>query len=222
MNKRSSLLLVYCAGTLAACHSPQSDWAHASAANTIVGYQTFLTQHPADPHDAQARQRIAQLEDDAAWNKAQVASDVGGYRAYLAAEPHGAHTEEARSTIQTRERAAAWDRAQHANTVEALQAFIQQYPNTDEADEAHAALRHLAAYRVELATAHSRSAADRERRALAKRFSKTVPEVIVLMPDPSAPEYRITSRPMTEQDADDACARLKSARQACKVIQSNG
>jgi hypothetical protein len=216
---RRSLLAVCCVGPLAACHSPQSDWERATRANTVAAYQTFLTQHPSDARDEQARLRIGQLKDEQAWNQAQIASTAEGYQQYLAAEPQGAHAPEARDQIASRERAAAFEAAQKANTAEALQAFVKKYPNTGEADEAGAALKRLEAYRAELATAHSRRDADRERRELAKRFGKALPEIVILDPDPSAPEYRITSAPMTEQEADAACASLKASHQRCKVIQ---
>jgi hypothetical protein len=220
MITRHSWLLVGPVSVLAACHSGQSDWAAATKSNTVAAYQTFLKQHPNDPHDTQARERIGQLEDEAAWNQAQVASTVEGYQQYLATEPQGAHAQEARDQVVSRQRSSDLQKAQQANTAEALQAFIQKYPGTDEAEQARTALDHLASYRTELASAHSRSAADRERRELARRFAKELPQVVVLTPDASAPEYRVTSGPMTQQDANAACQTIMAAHHSCKVIQA--
>jgi outer membrane protein assembly factor BamD (BamD/ComL family) len=222
MNGPRLYWLICCAAALAACNSAKSEWSKASTADTIPAYQTFVSKYPNDVHVIDALGRIVSLQDAQAWSTAQVALTVAGYQQYLTSEPNGAHAQAARQQISTLERAAAWNTAQMDETVKSLQGFLQKYPTGLEADQAREKLKTLTGYRAELATARSQRAADRERKALAKRFSNDMQKVIVLTPDTSSPEYRITSAPMSEQDADAKCASLKHEGQSCKVIQVAG
>jgi outer membrane protein assembly factor BamD (BamD/ComL family) len=222
MNRARLYWLICCAAALAACNSAKLEWSKATTADTIPAYQAFLSKYPNDAHVIDALARIVSLQDAHAWSTAQVASTTAGYQQYLTSEPNGAHAQAARDEISTRERAAAWNTAQTDGTLKSLTDFLQKYPTGPEADPAREKLKILTAYRAELGTAHSQRAADRERKALAKRFSNDLQNVIVLTPNTNSPEYRITSAPMSEQEADAKCASLKHERQSCKVIQVAG
>ncbi len=222
MNGRGTLLVLGCALGLVACNSPNTQWSKATASNTVVAYQEYLSKYPTDVHAADAKSRIAHLEDRQAWDTAQMASSVDGYRQYLSIQPNGDHARAAREEIQFRERAAAWQTAESNETADSLQQFLQKYPTGDEADRARDKLKQLAGYRAELGTAHTHSAADQKRQALAKRFAKALSTVVVLEPDTNSRDYRIASGPMSEHEANAACASLARAGQACKVIQSAG
>jgi outer membrane protein assembly factor BamD (BamD/ComL family) len=214
--------LLCCAALLAACGSAKYEWSQASTLNTIAAYQTFLSKYPNDAHAADAKSRITELQEEQAWSAAQVASTVEGYQQYLAVEPNGAHVQAARDEIATRERAAAWRTAQTNETAQSLQEFLQKYPSGPEADQARDKLKVLAGYRAELGIAHNQRVADRERDALAKRFGKSFQQVVVLAPDANNRDYRIASSPMSEQDANAACASVKQGGGSCKVIQVAG
>jgi outer membrane protein assembly factor BamD (BamD/ComL family) len=214
--------LLSCAVLLAACGSAKYEWSQANSLNTIAAYQAFLAKYPNDVHAAEANNRIAELKDAQAWNAAQAASSVEGYQQYLTAEPSGAHAQAARDEIATRERVAAWRATQTNQTAQSLQDFLQKYPTGPEADAARDKLKTLTGYRAELATAHSKQVADRERDSLAKRFSKNFQEVVVLEPDASSHDYRITSAPMSKEDANAACAAVKQSGRSCEVIQVTG
>src|SRR5579863_6836297 len=214
--------LFCCAALLAACGSAKYEWSQANSINTIAAYQTFLSKYPNDEHAADARNRIAGLQDEQAWSTAQVAPTVQSYQQYLTTEPNGAHVQAARVEIESRERSAAWHAAQASETAQSLEQFLQQYPTGPEADRARDRLKVLAGYRAELGTAHNQRLADRERDALAKRFGKDFRQVVVLEPDANNRDYRIASSPMSEQDANAACADVKHAGRSCKVIQATG
>jgi outer membrane protein assembly factor BamD (BamD/ComL family) len=220
MKSRRSGFVVCCAVGLIACSSPGTQWSKATAANTIAAYQEFLSKYPNDARAAEAKSRIAHLEDESAWNTAQIASSVDGYRQYLSVEPNGEHAQAALEEIQFRDRAAAWQAVESKETADSLQGFMQKYPSGDEADRARDKLKQLAGYRVELGTAHTQQAADHKRQELARRFARDLPSVVVLEPDATSRDFRITSAPMSERDANAACASLTHARQVCKVIQS--
>jgi hypothetical protein len=213
--------LLCCAVLLAACGSAKYEWSQASNLNTIAAYQAFVSKYPNDVHAADANNRITELKEAQAWNAAQVASSVEGYQQYLTAEPSGAHTQAAREEIATRERVAAWRTAQTNATAQSLQDFLQKYPTGAEADAARDKLTMLAGYRAELGTAHNKRLAERERDALAKRFGKNFQQVLVLEPDANSRDYRITSAPMSKEDANAACAAVKQSGKSCEVIQAN-
>jgi outer membrane protein assembly factor BamD (BamD/ComL family) len=207
-----------CVVFLVACGA-KYEWSQANNLNTIAAYQSYLAKYPNDVHAADASNRIAELKEAQAWNAAQVASSVEGYQQYLSAEPNGAHAQAAREEIATRERAAAWRSAQMNETAQSLQDFLQKYPAGMEADAARDQLKKLTGYRAELATAHSKRLADRERDALAKRFGKNFQQVVVLEPDANDHDYRVTSAPMSKDNADAACAAVKQSGRSCEVIQ---
>ena len=204
---------------LSAC-GPGYEWSHASTLNTVAAYQEFLSEYPTDPHAVDAQSRIATLQDERAWTIAQITSSLQGFQQYLTAEPNGAHVQVARDNIVMRERDAAWQTAQTNITAQSLRDFINKYPSSSEADEAREKLQAIAGYRAELGTARSERLADRERNALEKRFGKDLRQVVILGPDAEDRDYRITSVPMSEQDASAACEILKHSGRSCAVVQA--
>jgi hypothetical protein len=212
--------LICCATLILGCGgSAKYEWSQASTMNTITAYQTFLSRFPNDAHAADAKNRIAALQDEQAWSTAQVASTAQGYQQYLSVEPNGAHAQAAREEMATDERVAAWRSVQLNETAQSLQAFLQKYPSGREADLARDKLKMIAGYRAELGMARSQGLADRERDSLSKRFGKDLQQIDVLEPDANSHDYRITSAPMSEHDANAACATVKHAGRSCKVVE---
>jgi hypothetical protein len=221
--RRLSLSWLICSAVLlVACGSAKYEWSQANSIDTITAYQTFLSKYPNDVHATDAMRRIAELQDAQAWSTAQTASTVQGYRQYVSAEPNGAHLQAAQDEITSGERSAAWHSVETNETAQSLQEFLQKYPTGTEADRARDKLKMRAGYRAELGVAHSQRLADRERDALAKRFGKDFQQVLVLEPDANSRDYRIASAPMSEQDANAACASVKHAGGSCKVVQITG
>jgi hypothetical protein len=214
-----SLIGILCGTALLSACGAGYEWSHASTLNTIASYQTFLSKYPNDSHAVDAQSRIGKLQDEQAWTAAQIASSVQGYQQYLTAEPDGAHAQGAHEEIITRERAAAWQTAQTNETAQSLQDFLNEYPSGTEADEARDRLKAIAGYRAEFGAARSERRADHERDALMKRFGKELRQVVVVEPDAKDRDYRITSAPMSEQDASAACGTLRHAGRPCTVAQ---
>jgi len=211
--------LICCATLIVGCGSAKYEWSQASTINTIAAYQTFLSRYPNNAHATDAKTRIAALQDEQAWSTAQVASTAQGYQQYLSAEPNGAHAAAAREETARLERVAAWRAVQFNETAQSLEAFLQKYPSAPEADQARDKLKAIAGYRAELGMARSQKVADRERDALASRFGKELQQIVVLEPGANSRDYRITSAPMNEHDANAACASVKHAGRSCKVVQ---
>ena len=137
----------------------------------------------------------------------------------MTAEPNGAYVQVARDNIVARERDAAWQTAQTHVTAQLLREFITKYPSSAEADEAREKLQAIAGYRAELGSARSERLADRERDALAKGFRKYLRQLVILGPDAKDRDYRITSAPMSEQEANAACESLRHSGRFCAVVQ---
>lgn len=214
-----SLIGIFCGTALLGACGAKHEWSEASSANTVAGYEKFLSTYPRDAHALDARSRIATLQDEQAWTTAQIATNIEGYRQYLATEPNGAHAQAAHDEIMARERDAAWRTAQASDTVQALQDFANEYPSSSEAVAARDRLKVIAGYRAEFGSARSQRLADRQRDRLAKRFGKALPKVTVIEPDADNPNYRIASAPMSEQDAGAACEMLQHAGRSCRVVQ---
>ena len=214
-----SLLGIFCGTALLSACGAKHEWSQANSANSIAGYEKFLSAYPRDSHAIDARNRIVRLQDEQAWTVAQIATNIQGYQQYLAAEPNGAHAQAARDEIMARERDAAWRTAQASDNVQSLQDFVNKYPSSSEAVEARDRLKVIAGYRAEFGSARSERLADRQRDLLAKRFGKALSKVTVIKPDADNQNYRITSAPMTEQDAATACETLQHAGRSCRVVQ---
>src|ERR1700739_1348312 len=66
--------LICCAAILPACGSSKYEWSQATTLNTIAASRTLLSKSPNDAHAADARSRVAQLQEEQAWAAAQLAS----------------------------------------------------------------------------------------------------------------------------------------------------
>jgi outer membrane protein assembly factor BamD (BamD/ComL family) len=222
--KRSAVLGVvlgaFMSVFLFACSSSEADWQQASSANTVAAYTNFLKQHPNGQHADEARTRIHSLQDDEAWMTAVAGNTEQSYQQYLSALPNGAHAQDARDSITKLQRAAAWKTAQADGSASALQAFLQKYPQGPESEDARAQLDQLNnGYRVQLAAFRSKSGAQRDSARLKTRLRKVLHDVAVVPPMPPDKLYRVDSDPMSQADADSACAKLKKAHQTCKVVK---
>ena len=87
---------------LCSCSRTQQDWRVAQEADTPRSYEVFVERHPDSELAGVARQRIAQLAEEAVWQQAIRADTAAGYREYLAKYPNGAWSQEARIRMQGR------------------------------------------------------------------------------------------------------------------------
>lgn len=87
---------------LAACSRTQQDWRLAQQADTAQSYNVFVRRHPDSELASVARQRIAQLTDEAAWGQATRANTAAAYQDYLTKFPHGSWSQDARIRMESR------------------------------------------------------------------------------------------------------------------------
>ena len=91
---------------LAACSRTQQDWRVAQQAGTSQSYEVFAQLHPDSELAGVARQRVAQLIEEAAWQQATRLNTPAAYQQYLAKYPSGSWSQDARIRMESRSMAA--------------------------------------------------------------------------------------------------------------------
>jgi hypothetical protein len=92
---------------LAGCSRTQQDWRAAQQAGTPQAYERFVQRHSASELAGVARQRIAQLTEEAAWQQAARVNTPAAYQDYLAKYPNGSWSQDARIRMESRSLAPA-------------------------------------------------------------------------------------------------------------------
>src|SRR5690348_10528522 len=87
---------------VSACSRTQHDWRVAQQANTAGAYNVFVERHPDSELAGVARQRIAQLTEEAAWQQATRANTAAAYQDYLTKYPNGSWSQDARIRMESR------------------------------------------------------------------------------------------------------------------------
>ncbi len=142
-------------------------WERVSRDPTAAALRAYIQAFPAGAHLAEAQQRLAErereaaeaaarLDDDRIWEVAVRAGTPEALRGYLQAHPDGVHAEEARRRLAELEAAArtaeeqraeqaAWDAADQANTAEGFRAYLAARPDGAHAEQARQRLAALGA-----------------------------------------------------------------------------
>jgi hypothetical protein len=104
MNARAvtgaALVSMLVLATLAGCSREKIDWKSAEAADTVESYDHFIGRHPDSELAAQARARVAQLNEDRDWQQATATDTADAYRRFLAQHESGKWAEEARIRVE--------------------------------------------------------------------------------------------------------------------------
>ncbi|MGH8326648.1 MAG: SPOR domain-containing protein [Steroidobacteraceae bacterium] len=87
---------------LTACSRAQQDWRVAQQVGTAQAYEVFVARHPDSELASVARERAAQLTEQAAWQEATRANTVAAYRDYLATYPNGSWSQDARIRMESK------------------------------------------------------------------------------------------------------------------------
>lgn len=85
---------------LAGCSRERLDWKSAEAADTLEAYDNFIQRHPDSTLAAQARARVAQLEEERDWQRASTTDTLPAYQQFLAQHENGKWAEEARIRVE--------------------------------------------------------------------------------------------------------------------------
>ncbi len=121
------------------------DWARAKAAGTLPAFRQFLENHPGGQQAAEAKERIAALEEEAAWEKAKNTHTVLAYYEYDKAYPNGRYAHLALETIAELEEEAAWQEAKRRNKLSSYRKYTSEYPQGKYRAEAEAAIEAIIA-----------------------------------------------------------------------------
>jgi cell division septation protein DedD len=97
---------VFVLALLTACSRTQRDWRVAQQAGTAQAYNVFVVRHPDSELAGVARQRIAQLTEEAAWQQATRVNTAAAYQDYLAKYPSGSWSQDARIRMESKSLAA--------------------------------------------------------------------------------------------------------------------
>src|SRR5579872_377937 len=92
---------------LAGCSRTQEDWRTAQQAGTPEAYERFVAHHADSELAGVARQRIAELTEQAVWQQATRTDTAAAYRDYLAKYPNGFWSQDARIRMESRSLAPA-------------------------------------------------------------------------------------------------------------------
>jgi len=130
-------------------HPQQSEtdaWAQAQRADSIAGYEIFLRSFPNGVHAPQARQRLAQLEDDRFWQDVQQKNTEAAFLSYYERGRDERHRQESYRKLQQLEEEKSWRNATLRDSMLAYLEYLQKHPNGTHAPDARdriAALRIL-------------------------------------------------------------------------------
>lgn len=84
-------------------------WRFVRVTNDIATLRRFSDQFPTSPHEAEVRERIAQLEnvENLAWTIVERQKSISAYRAYLDLYPYGERVDQARASLASLETSAS-------------------------------------------------------------------------------------------------------------------
>lgn len=85
---------------IAECESLLNDlpWLAAKKLNTITGYTDYMAQYPG-LHDQDAKQAIADINDEKDWKNTIAAGNSDAYQTYLQVHPTGKHAQQAQNAL---------------------------------------------------------------------------------------------------------------------------
>jgi len=206
---------------LAACSHEAADWKTATAADTGEAYQQFLTQHPKSANAAQARTRIAQLQEEQDWQAATAADTRVAYEQFLAQHADSKWAQEARIRIEN---------FAQSNGPPAPAALVRASPAREHAGPRAKGASHPAAvsggragHYVQLGAFSSQSVAESHWKHLSAEYPS---ELASLSPRFLASHVkarhlvRLQVAVDSETKAKALCAKLKSHAQACVPVKA--
>jgi len=228
---------------LVGCDRQGADWEEAQQEDTIAAYEAFVDNYPESPEADQARNRIETLRTEQAWTDARQRNTAEAYRGFIEAHPDAAAADEARDRLDTLERADAWQALADSDDIAGLRAFATEYPDSREAELARARISELEAraeaerrqrelererqarreaeqgtHRVQLAAVRGQDQADQSIGLLEQRLGEVLGDV-GLEAHQTNGLYRLVTRPMSREQADELCETLKQHGQDCLVRQ---
>lgn len=187
----------------------QQAWNTAQQTGTAAAYRQFLQQYPNSPNAGQARQQISDLQRQADWQNVQGSQNIQALQAFVAKYPNTPEASQAQAAIgrlkaQKKEQAAGMPAPQSRRNAEAA---ATPAPRGD--------------YIVQLAAFTDEAHANKAQKQLQDRLKETLgsASLKVAAPENGGTYYRLTTTPMSKQDASKLCTALKDKGQDCLVTK---
>jgi outer membrane protein assembly factor BamD (BamD/ComL family) len=128
--------VLVCFVGLVGCDREPSAWNAAKSQNTVEAYESYLREHAAGPHAAEAKQVMVERREDREWETAKSTGTTDGVDKYVLAYPQGRFTADAMKLRDTLVETHDWAKAKAANTIESLESFLLQHPQSQHNAEA--------------------------------------------------------------------------------------
>ena len=213
------------------CSRAQQDWRAAQQAGTPQAYQAFVQRHSDSELAGVARQRIAQLTEDAAWQQATRADTAAAYRAYLAKYPDGSWSQDARIRMESKSLAAQAPQSAGVGTASAAEPEMAPQPGPAGAMPAAPTAKPVSAASMPIAVAASEgraavqlgafSSSGNARTAWRQLSSRFAPELASLSPyvvpvmSSGRRLYRLEAHVPDQTAARRLCRQLQQHSQGC-------
>jgi hypothetical protein len=220
---------------LCGCSRTQQDWQAAQQVGTTRAYELFVERHSDSELAGVARERIAQLTEEAAWQRAVRMNTAAAYQDYLTKYPNGSWSQDARIRMQSRSLAALAPQsitppAEPAAATEASAAVAAAGQSNVAAASTRSAANEAGAHPVMSAAADaggsavqlgafgSAGNADAAWRQLSSRFRPQLrgltPQVVAVMSS-GRRLYRLEARVASQAAARQLCRQLQQHSQGC-------
>ncbi len=116
---RTCAVLLFAGVALAGCANEYTAYDEATTADTVEAYVAFLEQYPDGVNASAARQRLDEID----WEAAKAEHSAGAYEEYLRAHPDGKFVEKASLEAPKM----AWQAADYSSDPAQVQGFLDQY-----------------------------------------------------------------------------------------------
>ncbi|NQU33443.1 MAG: hypothetical protein HQ521_09435 [Bacteroidetes bacterium] len=148
-----SIFLIF----LLSCTTANKQWEKAKEANSIEGYELFLSKYPESEHSQEALNIKGKLEENNLWEETKDKNTVEGYELFLSKYTDSEFSEEAKNTkanleeikIKLREQR-LWEEAKSKNTIEGYELFLSKYPDGEYSQEAKNTKANLEEIKIKL------------------------------------------------------------------------
>jgi cell division septation protein DedD len=195
---------------LTACSRTQRDWGVAQKADTAQAYEVFVDRHPDSELAAVARQRIAELTEQAAWQQATRANTAAAYQDYLTKYPNGSWSQDARIRMESRSLPGSPPQGREASPAAEPAASATSQPGSRDATAGRLAVQ-LGAFS---SVANARTAWEQLSSRFRPELEDLTPQVIPVVSS-GRRLYRLEAGVASQAAARQLCRQLQQHAQGC-------
>lgn len=197
-----------------ACSRQETAWDRSHRTDSVAAYEAYLRDYPGGAHAAEARSRMAALQEQDEWERALRINTPEAFQRYLAGYPSGRYAETAKQKLSAflpaqAPPAPAGPPAPAAGTSQAAGTLLAAAGKSGE-------------YRLQLgAFGRGEDAAHRAWRELSRRHPDllgTLTPRVDMVEHGGRRLWRLQAGPLARDRAQSLCARLKAGGTPCLVV----